>query len=79
MCIRDSLSARVGSDGGERDGLQPPGVTFDHSEEVHLTLRLRKGSHNIQMERVEAMVRHFQRGQGGLDVSGNLGLLAGKT
>ena len=41
-------------DGGERNGLQPPGGSVNHCQEVAITLTGGQGSHQIQMDARES-------------------------
>ena len=44
-----------------------------------MTFGLRQRTDNVQMESLEAVIRHIQRSQRGLDVPGNLGPLTRDT
>ena len=67
---------RLGRDVGQRNGLQPAGITIDDRKEVGLTFRFRERANKVQMKGRKTSVRHFQGRQWGPRVTSYLGALA---
>ena len=57
---QEGLGTGLGSDGGHRDGLKPAAVPVNHGQEVQLSLALRQGADNVQMESLKTLIRHVQ-------------------
>ena len=77
--VQESTGAGVGSDGGERDGLHPPGESVDHCEEIGLAFRFWERAHQVEVDGHKTGVWQGDGHQGRLGVAGHLRTLAGGT
>ena len=56
--MKESLGTTLGSDGDQRNCLHPTGKPINDGQEIRMTVSRWKGTHEIQMEGGEAVIRH---------------------
>ena len=61
----------------EGNSLGPPGKLIDHHEDVTVVIKRWQGAHQVNVYGPETPRSHWEGSNGGLDMAGDLGSLAG--
>ena len=77
--VEDGVSAILGGNRGQGNGLQPSGEPIDDGQEIGETTSRRKRADDVEMQGSETGIRHLQGGERSLRVPCDLGPLARDT